>query len=316
MGRSIPERTFIEAMTKSANPFCDSLALANSSYTGMAGGRLVDLFTNERPPNLTVFVHDALRALVLNDHFTCHGGKAAVRQQQYRFGLYDELGSAGAVAGLARDLTEFVADLAVHDGLFSTYLASFIGPNPADEPAFESLLWRLLQQLHDLDAPHHRWDPAVDADPDSPDFAFSFAGTAFFVIGLHAGSSRAARRFAWPTLVFNPHRQFEELRHNGRYTRFQEVIRRAETELQGTVNPMLGAHGSVSQAAQYSGRRVEDGWHCPFHSRNSSSHEAERQNQPSGGDDIAAVAAIEAAASEEVPAGDAEGRRMAGIPLP
>jgi FPC/CPF motif-containing protein YcgG len=86
-------------MTKSANPFCDSLALANSSYTGIECGRLVDLSTNERPPNLTVFVHDALRALVLNDHFTCHGGKAAVRQQQYRFGLYDELGSAGAAAG-------------------------------------------------------------------------------------------------------------------------------------------------------------------------------------------------------------------------
>jgi FPC/CPF motif-containing protein YcgG len=286
-------------MTKPANPFCDSLALANSSYTGIEGGRLVDLFTNERPPNLTVFVHDALRALVLNDHFTCSGGKAAVRQQQYRFGLYDELGSAGAAAGLARDLTEFVADLPSHQGPFSTYLASFVGPNPANELEFEILLWRLLQQLHDLDAPHHPWDPAVDADPDSPEFAFSFAGTAFFVIGLHAGSSRAARRFAWPTLVFNPHRQFEELRHDGRYSRFQEVIRRAETELQGSLNPMLGAHGTLSQAAQYSGRRVEDGWHCPFHSRHTRAHDSELQTQPNGRDVVSAVAAIAEVASGE-----------------
>jgi FPC/CPF motif-containing protein YcgG len=269
-------------MTKSANPFCDTLALANSSYTGVESGRLVNLATNERPPNLTVFVHDALRALVLNDHFTCHGGKAAVRQHQYRFGLYDELASPGAAAGLARDLTEFLADLPIRNGTFSTYLASFVRPNPADERAFEILLWRLLQQLHDLDAPHHAWDPAVNADPDRPDFAFSFGGTAFFVIGLHAGSSRAARRFAWPTLVFNPHRQFEELRHDGRYARFQEVIRRAETELQGTVNPMLGLHGAISQAAQYSGRRVEDGWHCPFHSRSPSSDAAEPEHQASG----------------------------------
>jgi FPC/CPF motif-containing protein YcgG len=280
-------------MTKSANPFCDSLALANSSYTGIECGRLVDLSTNERPPNLTVFVHDALRALVLNDHFTCHGGKAAVRQQQYRFGLYDELVSAGAAAGLARDLTAFVAELPIHDGTFSTYLASFVGPNPADESAFEILLWRLLQQLDDLDAPHHSWDPAVHTDPDSPDFAFSFAGTAFFVIGLHAGSSRAARRFAWPTLVFNPHRQFEELRHDGRYARFQEVIRRAEMDLQGSVNPMLGTHGAQSQAAQYSGRRVEDGWHCPFRSRNSSSQKAQPQDQASGWPETARSAAID-----------------------
>jgi len=280
-------------MNKPANPFCGSLALANSSYTGFKCGRLVNLSTNEQPPALTVFVHDALRALVLNDHFTCHGGKSAVRQQQYRFGLYDQIGSAGAAAGLARDLTQFVLDFAIHDGTFSTYLASFTGPNPADEPAFEILLWRLLQQLHDLDAPHHAWDPAVDADPDSPEFAFSFAGTAFFVIGLHAGSSRAARRFAWPTLVFNPHRQFEALRHNGRYTRFQEVIRRAETELQGTVNPMLGTHGSVSQAAQYSGRRVEDGWHCPFQGRNPSSPAAEPENQAGDRREMAVAAAIE-----------------------
>jgi FPC/CPF motif-containing protein YcgG len=298
-------------MTKPANPFCDSLALANSSYTGIECGRLVDLSTNGPPPNLTVFVHDALRALVLNDHFTCHGGKAAVRRQQYRFGLYDELGSPGAAAGLARDLTAFVADLPIHDGTFSTYLASFVGPNPADELAFEVLLWRLLQQLHDLDAPHHSWDSTVDADPDSPDFAFSFAETAFFVIGLHAGSSRAARRFAWPTLVFNPHRQFEQLRDDGRYARFQTVIRRAETELQGTVNPMLGTHGSVSQAAQYSGRRVEDGWHCPFQRRHSSSHET----APHVGGGHERTGAIEESRRVEPPLTAAE-RCMPGVPEP
>jgi FPC/CPF motif-containing protein YcgG len=308
---------FYRTMTKSANPHCGSLALANSSYTGIEHGHLVDLFTNERPPNLTVFVHDALRALVLNDHFTCHGGKAAVRQQQYRFGLYDQLGSAGAAAGLARDLTEFVADLPSHAGTFSTYLASFVGPNPAGEPEFESLLWRLLQQLHDLDAPHHRWDPTVNADPDSPDFAFSFAGTAFFIIGLHAGSSRAARRFAWPTLVFNPHRQFEELRHDGRYARFQEVIRHAETELQGSLNPMLGAHGSLSQAAQYSGRRVEDGWHCPFQSRTPSAQETERPHHPGGSEMAPMVASAAVAADENIASAETADRGIAaGIPLP
>jgi FPC/CPF motif-containing protein YcgG len=143
----------------------------------------------------------------------------------------------------------------------------------------------VLQQLHDLDAPHHSWDPAVNADPDDAEFAFSFAGTAFFVIGLHAGSSRAARRFAWPTLVFNPHRQFEQLRHDGRYSRFQEVIRRAETGLQGTVNPMLGEHGSLSQAAQYSGRRVEDGWRCPFQRHDASAAPPESRNELSDRDD-------------------------------
>jgi FPC/CPF motif-containing protein YcgG len=34
--------------------------------------------------------------------------------------------------------------------------------------------------------------------------------------------------------------------------------------LAGTINPMLAQHGDASAARQYSGRRVEDGWVCPF----------------------------------------------------
>jgi FPC/CPF motif-containing protein YcgG len=214
---------------------------------------------------LTEFVHDALRALVLNEQFTCVAGKAAVRQGCYRYGLYGELGSAQAAAGLARDLFTFVHEFGSMGSAFTTYLASFAGPHPADEAAFETLLWRTLQQLHDFDAPHHPWDRSVSADAADPRFSFSFAGKAFFVVGLHAASSRATRRFAWPTLVFNPHGQFEQLKDTGRFTRFQEIIRRAERALQGEINPMLADYGERSEASQYSGRRVEEGWKCPFH---------------------------------------------------
>ena len=106
--------------------------------------------------------------------------------------------------------------------------------------------------------------PAVSDDPSDPAFAFSFAGTAFFIVGLHAASSRAARRFAWPTLVFNPHRQFDRLRESQRFSRFQHVIREAERNLQGSINPMLADFGDRSEASQYSGRRVAPDWKCPF----------------------------------------------------
>jgi FPC/CPF motif-containing protein YcgG len=252
-------------MLDQANPFCDAVALENSNYSAYAGGHLIHPDTGARPTPLTEFVHDALRALVLNEQFTCVGGKAAVRQGSYRFGLYGALGSADAAAGVAHDLFSFVNELASMGSVFTTYLASFAGPHPADEAAFERLLWRTLQQLHDLDAPHHAWDTSVSADAADPAFSFSFAGTAFFVVGLHAASSRATRRFAWPTLVFNPHRQFEQLKDTGRFARFQEIIRRGERALQGEINPMLSDYGERSEASQYSGRQVEQGWKCPFH---------------------------------------------------
>jgi uncharacterized protein len=249
------------------NPFTDPEALANSNYSRYEAGRLLRCGSRDAPTPLTSFVHDGVRALVLNDQFVCVGGKSAFRHGTYRFGMYDGLGSSAAAAGLARDLFTFVEELPSFGDALSSYVASFAGPHPPDEAAFEQGMWTTLQTLHDLDAPHHQWDPSVSDDPDDPRFSFSFGGVAFFVIGLHAASSRIARRFAWPTLIFNPHRQFEQLRDRGEFARFRQVIRRGETRLQGDVNPMLADYGHRSEAMQYSGRRVTAAWKCPFHPR-------------------------------------------------
>jgi uncharacterized protein len=255
------------------NPFDAPEAIANSNYSAYEGGRLVHPHGADAPTRLTAFVHDALRAHVLNEHFTCFGAKAALRHGTYRFGLYGDLASPASAAGLARDLATFVGDFESSDGAFTTYLASFARPAVLDERCFERALWSTLQLLHDLDAPHHAWDAAVSSNPADPDFAFSFGGIAFFVVGLHAGSSRVARRFAWPTLVFNPHRQFERLKDAGRYQKFQQAIRDAEATLQGDINPMLADFGTRSEAVQYSGRHVDDAWTCPFHKRHTTDDE-------------------------------------------
>ena len=126
-----------------------------------------------------------------------------------------------------------------------------------DELAFERRLWSQLQRLHDLDARYHPWDPRVSDDPESPKFSFSVAGDAFFVIGMHPGASRSARRFAWPTLVFNAHEQFENLRADGRFEPLQSRIRERELRLDGRINPNLADYGYHSEARQYSGRPTE-----------------------------------------------------------
>ena len=214
---------------------------------------------------MTAFVHDGFRALTLNAHFTCVGAKAAVRQGGYRFGLYDSLGSPASSAGLARDLFTFSRERGSFRTEFSTFVASFASPPPPDEVTFEQQLWTTLQQLNDLDVVHHEWDREVQADTSDPRFSFSFAETAFFIVGLHAASSRTTRRFAWPTLIFNPHDQFDRLRKARRYGRFQDIIRSAERALQGDINPMLTTFGERSEASQYSGRQVDSTWQCPFH---------------------------------------------------
>ena len=86
----------------------------------------------------------------------------------------------------------------------------------------------------------------------------------FFVIGLHPASSRRARQFPWPTLVFNAHKQFDRLKADGRYPKMQAAIRVREMAWQGSLNPNLSDFGARSEARQYAGRAVEDNWRCPF----------------------------------------------------
>ena len=140
----------------------------------------------------------------------------------------------------------------------------FEKPRETDEPEFEKLMWKQLRLLHEYDAAQFEWDPAVSADPADPHFSFSFGGQALYVIGLHAHSSREARRFRWPTLVFNPHEQFQRLRADGKWKHMQETIRQRDRHLQGTINPMLSDFGERSEARQYSGRVVDENWRAPF----------------------------------------------------
>jgi uncharacterized protein len=262
MTLSAPILSSSTLLTHFENPFRSELAQLHSSYAAYVDGSLRRVFDGA-PTALEEFVHDSFRALVLNPRFTCVAAKSAIRSNNYRFGHYAQLGESPCIEGLARDLFSFVNEQDSFDG-FSTFVATFKTPSCVDEKEFEDRLWQTLRSLSALDAPHHDWDPDVSADPEDPNFGFSFGGRAFFIVGLHSASSRFTRRFAFPTLVFNSHAQFEGLRKEGRYERVQDVIRARDIALQGDLNANLSDFGKKSEAAQYSGRSVEPGWRCPF----------------------------------------------------
>ncbi len=237
-----------------------------SAYAAWRGDKLVHPLEPSREPSpLAARVHEQFRAHVLGPGFSCVGARAAVNNNTYRFGLYGEFAGAATTRSLAYDLCEYARERPALGTDFASFVACFRKPAPADEGEWERLLWAQLQALHDLDRPHHAWDATVSSDPEDPAFSFSFAGTAFFVVGLHPSASRLARRFAWPTLVFNAHEQFERLRARKQFARVQEAVRARDYKLQGSLNPNLSDYGERSEARQYSGRAVEEGWRCPFH---------------------------------------------------
>lgn len=201
--------------------------------------------------------------------FPCVGSKAALARGAIQAHEFAALGSRVNDASLLDKLSAFAAMIESADPDDTTvhsFVTLFDGPFDVDEQRFEALLWSQLQRLYELDLQRGtRWADDVSRDPDHPKFSLSLAGHPFFVIGLHPGASRIARRFTHPVLVFNSHRQFEQLRADGRYQKMQAATRERDTDLQGSINPNLADFGVAGETRQYSGRKVEPGWKCPFH---------------------------------------------------
>lgn len=250
---------------ESENLFTDELALRSRACFAYHHNQLVCISTpGQTPSTLVETIHNDFRAFIITPTYPCVGARAAVLSGSYWIGVYNELGSATATAGLTHDLFHFVQRQQSFNSDFTTFVACFTQPIPMDELEFEALVWQQLQRLHDLDRQYHAWDATVSADPASPYFSYSFAEQSFFIVGLSPISTRLARRFAWPTLIFNAHHQFERLREQNRYNRLQQIIRRREIALQGDINPNLCDFGATSEARQYAGRALEATWCCPL----------------------------------------------------
>lgn len=200
--------------------------------------------------------------------FPCVGAKAALNRDGINFVVARDFGSAWDDLRIMPGLLDLAKRYRADPVPFQSLVVLFEQGAPADEEAFETTLWARLQSLTDKD----EWlgqpaDPRVAHDPDDPHFAMSFGGEAFFVVGLHPRSSRPARRFETPAMVFNLHDQFERLRAEGRYDKLRGTILDRDLKLAGSSNPMLSQHGTKSAARQYSGRAVSDQWQCPFSGR-------------------------------------------------
>jgi FPC/CPF motif-containing protein YcgG len=206
-----------------------------------------------------------LHAHVADRAFPCVGAKAAMAKGTLNVLACTRIDSAWDDLRIHDGLVQFAAAYRRDPTLFRSFAVVFDGPETLDEPAFEAALWQRIQSLSDKDVWRgQEYDARVSHDPQDSHFSLSFGGEAFFVVGLHAQASRPARRFGRPTLVFNLHDQFEQLRADGRYETMREAIMVRDEAIAGS-RTMIARHGETSEARQYSGRVVDEAWRCPFH---------------------------------------------------
>jgi FPC/CPF motif-containing protein YcgG len=248
-----------------SNPYYSQDAKRYSSYFSLDKPfRKTDAeHTGTKQKNIE-HIASQLKTFILDNNHPCIIARSTIRNGSCRFGVYPELGSKSATAGLSRDLIRFLDESKNLSDSYASFMAVFQTPLSMSEPVFEEKLWNQLELLQKAATPYYAWDNTTSSNPSDSKFGFSFGGKAFYIVGMHRNSSRLARRFAYPMLVFNLHEQFEAMRTAGKYEKVKSVIRRNDIELQGTVNPMLRDFGDASEARQYSGRAVPDNWKCPY----------------------------------------------------
>lgn len=226
------------------------------------------LLTQIKPEPVTID-HDALKASLLahiaEKAFPCVGAKSAMNSGMLEIVTAWSITSGWDDMAIHRALLDWSSRYKQNGEGLRSLAVVFSEPHDLDEVAFEAAMWERIQSLSDKD----EWlgqpaETGVSSDPSDPHFSLSFGGQAYFVVGMHPHASRAARRMAYPTLVFNLHDQFERLREEQRYEKLRSAILERDVRLDGSINPMLARHGETSEARQYSGRAVNDDWQCPF----------------------------------------------------
>ena len=196
--------------------------------------------------------------------FPCVAAKAALSRNHIKCMVASHMACPADDKMILQYLYSFVDRYRASEESYHSAAVIFKEPVEINEAFFDTLLWQRLNSLSALDKQKYQHDLRVDSDPNSPRYSFSLKEEAFFILGLHPGSSRRSRQFKYPALVFNPHAEFEKLRNSDRYTRMKEVVRKRDVEFSGSVNPMLADFGEASEVYQYSGIRYNTDWTCPL----------------------------------------------------
>ena len=207
---------------------------------------------------------DSYTSFLNNKDFPCVAAKDALAKGNIRIMVADHM----ACPNDDRRILDFIYDFTgmyrkSEKGFYSAAII-FKEPGSINEKMFDAFMWQRLQALKDMDALKFTNDARVDADPASENFSFSLMAEAYFIVGLHGENSRPARRFKYPTLVFNPHAQFAEMKTASRYEKMKTIVRKRDIAFSGSVNPMLTDFGEASEVYQYSGRKYDSDWKCPL----------------------------------------------------
>lgn len=209
-------------------------------------------------------VEEEFKRFVSQPNYPCIAAKVALAKKQYSIRTFSGLGTGGSALELGYALLDFKKEYQAGGKSYLSLIAVFDDPDFEDEEEFEQAMWRELSVMASLPEFEAPWDPNFSSDPNDKNFCFSLGGSAFFVVGLHPGSSRKSRQFFKPALIFNLYEQFEALDEETEFYPMVKTNRKRDIAFQGDVNPMVEQYAEQWEAIQFSGKQNPPEWKCPF----------------------------------------------------
>jgi FPC/CPF motif-containing protein YcgG len=207
---------------------------------------------------------------LLRPNYPCIAAVSSFLKGDFLLREYKNFGAGECAASFAEDLLHFKSEQKRLNSDYYSFWAAFPDSTTTSESQFEELLWNELSALHHYEYNKNgtlpKADPKFSSRPSDKNFCFSLGGSAFFVVGMHPLSSRKARDFPYPVLVFNLYDQFQKLISLGTFDSMVQVNRKREMLFEGSLNPMVIKYAQDYETIQFSGKYNHDEWKCPFKS--------------------------------------------------
>lgn len=212
-----------------------------------------------------------LLSTIADKSFVCIGAQNSTRTGNVGFLSLDFMNQENAEV-LAENMDSWVKDADYENSFlennfkFISFVVLFKNEEFANENDAEYSLWRFLKNVHLADVKRNFWDGKFAKNVYSKDFAFSVGGYGHFVPMLHPKASSLVRYSLIPTLVFNPHCMFSQMKKLSFFEKMKGEIREREQKQQLWINPKLSNSGENLEAPQYAltKNQVFNIGSCPF----------------------------------------------------
>lgn len=185
------------------NPFCSEEAISHSNYCTL---QQKEYTTNEpikgRKKQATEKVASKLSAFVADQEPQQALG-FSTRKKSCSFGVYPELGSKKATAGLCRDLVIFLED--IHNGKIvnTTFMAVFITPSKLSKEDFFEKVTTQMGLLQQATEPFYCIPESIEPSLLQKNDMLMFGGKLLKVVSIYRNTSQGQLKFDYPMLAFS-----------------------------------------------------------------------------------------------------------------